>query len=103
VDVPEREAFRSWLCQHAGEWVGEAGSVYSCPLAVHLSERIGKRCGVGPMACWTEDREEYSRLPLWAKEFVLAVDQGGGTYSGQRALACLERIEQVFGGLLEEF
>src|SRR5579885_2560604 len=98
MDVFDRRAFRAWLEQRRGQYVGDAVNGYSCPLALWLSERCGMPYMVGMYeAASLESPVQSLLLPAWARTFVRMLDAcyPSTWVAGEQALAVLDEVDEV--------
>lgn len=96
-----RKAFRAWLAGYRpGEAVGIPSSESACPLACFLSDNARDEYAyVHPNrrdAGYIDWGDRTTRLPRWANDFGLAVDdQGGSIISAEAAIFLLDRGTRV--------
>jgi hypothetical protein len=85
VDIPTRldlaaaqDEFKSWLqSQPSGSIVGLAGNDSDCPIARFLAKKSGRDVLITSVQ-WRFEGElldDCVAVPLWVKEFILAVDE----------------------------
>lgn len=56
---------------------GTRGELDSCPVAIYLTEKLGKKIRVGAYSAWAEDNPNESNvdLPEWVSEWVKYFDR----------------------------
>jgi hypothetical protein len=99
MEMFDLHAFRQWLEQRCGQYVGCGVDAQACPLAVWLSERFETPYAVGvDRALSREDAQSQSTpLPAWARVFVRLLDARypRAWVTGERALAVLDEVDEV--------
>jgi hypothetical protein len=71
VNALSMEQFRVWLCAHANEVVGQAGTYFLSPLASWISGGTGHLYGTDDLLYGraTADYSSWKPLPDWAIRF----------------------------------
>jgi len=58
--------------------MGSIQASLSCPLARALSRKLGRKISVPGFQWRVYGQMRFQRMPLWARNFVTAVDRGTG-------------------------